>query len=546
MNGPDPGSRRPSEARLLRGYGPLVGMIVAFLAMALLAPTLAPTERVASGGSTGNSRTNGPAGLGEAGGDDGSGGPDQAGVDDGGGGQDAPGVSACDGLQVPNDPYSPPCASWGGGDNGGATSLGVTADTITLALRDTGGPYDIGAVISDLTGSAAGPPVTRADWLRTYEHLVEYFNRNFEFYGRKLEVKVYEGTGSLAGEILGGGQAQANADAIRAAQEVRAFADVSAEAPVYAEALARQGVVSTNPVYPSRQWYEQQAPFAYGRFPDCTKVVDYVAEFVRKSLAGRPVIAGQYEGQQRRYGLVYPSVPVYQQCGDRIRAALAEAGTPVTDFKQYTLSLDGIAADAGPIASQFANRGITSVLLVSDPIMPYFMTTNATQIGWFPEWINTGIAYMDADFAGQLMDKAQWNNSFGISLTGPAEPVRASFGYRAYQSIDTSTTPSPLLVAPLYYQLYLLAVGIQNAGPNLTPQSFGDGLRRYQSPGSGALGTWGMPSGDFTVPQDARIIWWDPNATSAYNNARGAYQGTEQRYRLGQLPDGPPPVNLTR
>lgn len=35
-----------SEARLLRGYGPLLAMIVSFLAMALLAPTVAPEARV--------------------------------------------------------------------------------------------------------------------------------------------------------------------------------------------------------------------------------------------------------------------------------------------------------------------------------------------------------------------------------------------------------------------------------------------------------------------------------------------------------------------
>ena len=39
--------RRGSEARLLRGYGPLLAMIVSFLAMALLAPTVAPENRVA-------------------------------------------------------------------------------------------------------------------------------------------------------------------------------------------------------------------------------------------------------------------------------------------------------------------------------------------------------------------------------------------------------------------------------------------------------------------------------------------------------------------
>jgi hypothetical protein len=37
--------------------------------------------------------------------------------------------------QVPGDPYSPPCISWDGGDNGGATSRGVTATDITVAFR---------------------------------------------------------------------------------------------------------------------------------------------------------------------------------------------------------------------------------------------------------------------------------------------------------------------------------------------------------------------------------------------------------------------------
>ena len=177
--------------------------------------------------------------------------------------------------------------------------------------------------------------------------------------------------------------------------------------------------------------------------------------------------------------------------------------------------------------------------------MPYFMTTNATQSGWFPEWINGGIAYMDADWAGQLYDAAQWKNAFGISLTGTPQPARATYGYAAYQSVDPKTSPDPILVEGIYYQLYIIALGIQMAGPNLTPAAFADGLHRYQAPATGPQGTWAFPPGDFTAPQDARILWWDPNLTSVYNGAKGAYRDTGQRFPLGSLPKGDPPVKLT-
>lgn len=528
-------THRSSSSRFLRGYGPLLGMLAALLVMSLLAPTVSPVERVI------RSTTNG----GSDSADFESGEPGATGEQTTSGGvQLTEGVSTCDGLQVTNDPYSPPCVVWNPkANNGGATANGVTGDTITIALRDTGGPYDVGAVVSELTGNNPGGQTTnRDDYLRTYQTLIEYFNKRFQFYGRKLKLNFYDGQGSLVSELLGGGQTEANADAVHVAQEVKAFADVGVEAPVYAEALAKQKVISTNPVYPSRQWYEAQAPYAYGRFPDCSKVVDFIVEFAEKSLNGRKVVTGQFKGQARKYGLVYPNTPVYQQCGDQARNELARVGYPVTDYKQYTLSLDAISQSAGPIASEFANRGITTVLLVSDPLMPYFMTTNATQIGWFPEWINSGIAYMDADWAGQLMDKSQWPNSFGVSLTGPAEPARATYGYAAYQSIDPKTSPSPLVVAPIYYQLYLLSIGIQMAGPKLTPESFAAGMRSYKSPGSGALGTWALPKGDYSVSQDARVVWWDPKASSNFNGAAGAYRDNGQRYRRGSLPTGDPQV----
>jgi hypothetical protein len=539
--------RKGSEARLLRGYGPLLGLVVAFLVMALLAPTVAPEQRVgataSSGGSSGSRSTTATTAPG-AGGATAS--TAAGGAAPGAGGAPA-GAAACQGPQVQNDPYSPPCLTWGGGDNGGATSNGVTADTINVALRDPGPPYDIGSVVGQLTGkNPTGVATTRDSYLRTYTTLMEYFNKHFQFYGRKLKLSVYRGKGSLFDEILGGGQANANADAIQAAQQLHAFADLSTEAPVFADALQKQGVMVTNPIYPSNKWFADRQPYAFGILPDCSKIIDYGVDFVLKELAGKPVIAGEFAGKPRKIALIYPQAPIYQECGDQARKELAAAGYPVADYKLYTLSLEGIPNDAGPIASQFANEGITTVVLGTDPLMPYFLTTNATQSGWFPEWINVGVAYMDADWAGQLYDAAQWKNSFGVSLTGTQQPARATYGYAAYQSVDPSTSPDPLLVEAIYYQLYSLAIGVQMAGPDLTPATYAAGMHRYRGVATGPQGTWAFPPGDFTAPQDARIIWWDPNLTSVYNGAKGAYRDTGQRFPVGHFPAGPPPVHLTK
>lgn len=533
-------TRRGSSSRLLRGYGPLMGAIVAFLCMTLLAPSIAP-EAVST--STAGTASTPGGGSGGAALEPGAAPTDPGSSGSAGGGTATAAAASCPGPQIEGDPYSPACRQWTGGDNGGATAPGVTADAIKVVLRDTGGPYDIGSIITQLTGERlSGGTANRDDYIRTYETLIEYFNRRFQFYGRKLELVVFKGKGSLFDEILGGGQSGANADAITAAKELGGFADVSTEPPVFADALARQKVISTNPIYPSRQFYAERAPYVWGVQADCSKIAEYLVDFVLKKLAGQPVAVGQFRGKPRKVGLVFPESPHYKACGDQAVAELAAAGAPFADVRQYRLSLDGIPPDARDIAAAFANQGITSVLTASDPLLPYFMAATAQQSNWSPEWIESGIAYQDLDFAGQLYEPAQWKNAFGVSLLGPTTPARSTFGYAAYRSIDPTTSPVELMVESIYYQLYLLSIGVHMAGPNLTPDTFAAGMRAYQpAQPVGPAGSWGFPEGDFTAPQDARIVWWDPETTSAYNNRAGTYRDDGSRHRVGQYPAGPLP-----
>lgn len=505
--------------------------------MVTLAPTIAP-ERVVS---TSNVAASGDGGTTSEtiveGGSAGS-----------AGSTGGPGVTLCPGPQIEGDPYSPECRSFAAGaNNGGATAKGVTKDTITVAFRDLGGSYDIGATIGSLTGKRVDTgSVTLADVVRTYETLIKYFNKNFQFYGRKIELKVFRGQSSGTDELLGGGQGGANADAIYEAQQIKAFADVGGfEAPVFAEALAKQGVISTNVVYPDIGFYRKNAPYAWGVFPDCTKVANMLYDFIVKQLADFPVITGEFKGKPRKLGLVYPEAPAYQGCGDLLKNKLKEAGKTLTSVRQYRLSLDGIPPDARDIASAFANEGVTSVILACDPLMPYFMTATAEQSGWQPEWVNLGIAFMDTDFAGQLYEQNQWKNAFGLSLNGPTQPARATTAYAAYRSIDPTTSPVALLVEPIYYQLYTLAIGLHMAGPNLTPENFGKGMHSYKSAQAvGPAGAWSFADDSYTAPIDTRIIYWDPNAISAYNGQKGAYKDTGPRYKFGGMPAGQTDVPL--
>jgi len=86
----------------------------------------------------------------------------------------------------------------------------------------------------------------------------------------------------------------------------------------------------------------------------------------------------------------------------------------------------------------------------------------------------------------------------------------------------------------------MMALGIQLAGPDLTPANFEKGMRSYPG-GSGEYGTWGFPPGHFTPTLDGAEIYWDPNRTSTYNGKKGAYVFSSPRYRTGHVPRGPFP-----
>jgi hypothetical protein len=459
------------------------------------------------------------------------------------GGNGNAGVSACTDrtLQVPGDPYSPPCYAFSGG-NGGATHQGVTEDAIVVTARELEGP-SAAEIFADISGENVNDsPEAVKD---TVLALAEYFSSKFQLYGRRIEVKFFRGEGNGASELLGGGKERALADAVQASKELGAFADISGITIPYADALSRQGIVNIGAPYPSRNWFDARGPFAWSLFPDGSNVVESsaAATIARMPAGSLAEHAGpSMQGRPRKFALVAPENAEYQESVNLYLDLLKRAGIGVALNMKYKLDIASMPNQASNIIAQLKDNEVTSVLCGCDPVMLALgLTPKANEQGYEPEWLTSGLAFVEQDIVAQLIETRQWSRAFGIAYNAESEPIGRSFPYAAYKSMRPDDEPA-FGVEEIYYQMYLLAIGLQMAGPNLTPETFRAGMYAYPG-GVGPRGTWGFGPGDHTPTDDFREIWWDPDRISGQNNKPGAWVQLNggARWTPGRPPTGPAP-----
>lgn len=445
--------------------------------------------------------------------------------------------STCEGgAKQTKEPYSPPCILFEG-DNGGATSTGVTKDTITVTAR-TGNVPSLFATVGSIVKNAGvkdGPEDIR----RTTQTFIDYFNKKFQLYGRQVKLVEYKGVGDQLAEFLGANPEGAQADALSAAQEQHSFADITALTTPYAEGLARQKVLALPPVHMSRRWYREHAPYAWGVLVDCNRLVDTLVDWVVKRVLGHPArYAGdpQFRTKDRTIGLLVPEQPWYQECAKDGLKQIEAAGFKFAHQINYPLDFNRMSTDAVSIIAQMKAKGITTMACVCDPILPLFLSGQATQQGYFPEWIVAGTALTDVDILGQIYDKEQWKHAFGLSFLSDVYRGPKAESYRAYKTIRND---EPAFVADvLYYPVLMLFLGIHLAGPNLTPESFQQGMFNYP-PTVGETGLWSFGPDDYTATDDAREMYFDPVQISPFDDAPGRYiQTLKDRYTGATWPKG--------
>jgi hypothetical protein len=418
------------------------------------------------------------------------------------------------------------------GSNGGATYRGVTADAITIAVYQVKQNEQVQAVLN------AGGGANNEQRIEAVEALEKWFNANYETYGRKVDLVFQMGTGA------GNDAALQQGDAVTTAEEVKAFASIavsSAGQEYYAE-LHRRGI----PSFTLQQWapdfFEANAPHLFGILPDRDLTLGHTAEYLCKRVLGRnATFAGDptYRAQKRKLGVVFRQE--FEADGPFFKATVERCGGTVAKMVGYPADISQAVQIATNTVNQMRSEGITTVTCICDPIAPVYFTQQATNQGWFPEWIHNGYFLTDHPSFGRLYDQAQWRNSFGTSVLAFPEPQAKSPGYAVCRAggggQDACLVAAQALISPAR----TIFTAIEEAGPNLTDRSFAQSV--YNQPVLGGTGNRPRQSfgnlgpSPFTFTDDVMEIWWSPDRPGP-DGKPGVpfYVANGKRYALGQWP----------
>lgn len=445
-------------------------------------------------------------------------------------------------------PVVPQCVAPFEGDNGGATATGVTPTEVKIIYYQADPNLDpVGASLISATGADVDPASAN-------EAVAEYsalYNSIFETYGRKVVIENYLGTGASDD------RERARADAIAIAER-KPFAVVGGPlqaGPAFAVELASRGVICgpTCATALPEALIDEYYPYLWSSAITPDQASMLAAEMVAKLAGPGPAeLAGDeaMREQDRRYALVHfdNAEGDHQAVFEALRDNLSDQGIELTTDVPYLLDMARLQETARTIIARLKDADITTVMFYGDPLAPGALTEEATRQDYYPEWILGPSLLADTTIFARRTDPNQWKNGFGLSLPaarGERSTLDAFKVYEwAYGAPPDNNTVS--ILEPLMRTMF---TGIHLAGPDLTPETFRDGLYRFEPAGGtstnplssrGEHGIW--PEIDNGGTDDATIIWWDPEATGedeTGGEGQGMYRYAKggERYNLGEFPE---------
>ena len=419
--------------------------------------------------------------------------------------------------------YGPPCTAAFTGSNGGASSFGVTKSTITLSYRLGNSVSD--AAIAAATGSAAPPK--DADYLKDLQVYVDYFNTQFELYGRKVVLRSFQGKGDYINEDQGQGADKAQADA-GTAHGLGAYGDVTFQlrgSNPYWSSLAQQKVVAWGPLGFPDNYYQQHAPYWWSVTPSGSDLASWMGNMTCQRLAGLKAIFSPdatISAQKRKFGLIHPDNPEYVAIANQMKAKLKGCGVPVAREAAYTINVAQFQSQATNVMAQMQAAGVTTVLCYCDPVVPIFLGNAAQSQNYRPEWVQP---YWGDAQARQVYG-GNWQGLMVPGGTWPADQQNEA--YLVYRKASGGKTPAETYYAAAYATLMQAFTALQVAGPTLTPLTMQRGV--FGLPDSvGFAGRWTYRTGAhaYTPVDDAPVGWFDPTYKSNFDGAAGGYRTCE-------------------
>ena len=447
----------------------------------------------------------------------------------------------------------PPCVPVWDGRPGGSTYQGVTDNEIVVAVFRPQVDPQTQAILT-----AAGADDTREQAHDTRMAYIDMWEKHLQTYGRKIKIVNIDASGESDDDAAG------KADAIKVATEVKAFVSFGDPNNTYVNELAARGVLCLCTVSQPAEFYVERDPFVISSGL-MASTFGYVhrAEYIGKRLWGKEAkwaLDADLKAPlqpQRSFGLVYYETAdnAYKAGVDFFEVELAKYGAKLADRIAYILDVAKAQEDAGVIIGRLKSKKITSVVFSGDPLMPIFLTNEANNQRYNPEWIITGSALTDTNLFGRTYNKNQWNRAFGVSFLSTPLPETLAASYRLHQWHTGRPPQADDTHGVIYPNPALFMMGVHLAGPNLTPWTFRDAMfsmppQNGAHAGSvttigGSFGNKGLfPFPDYTSADDTTEIWWDNSALDPDDNTPGMSQYVEggKRYLPGQWPASEPRV----
>ena len=463
-----------------------------------------------------------------------------------------------------DSPYAVPCIPKFTGNNGGATSNGVTAKTITLVDRvfpTTGNIQQIEAEAK--AAGAAIPEVV----MQVAETFIKYFNKAYDLYGRQVVIKTLNSSANSTEEALGQGQAGACADADTIANSMHAFGEaglVGGGTGPFSQCAADDHLVEFNgDAYYDEGTFQSLNPYVWSTTQDCTRVSSSEAEVMGTLLAGKKAIyAGDpaLRTETRKFGSYTPNVGAYIKCGTNFANIIENKyhvpASAINTHFYYDLDIATFQQSAQEAIVQFKAAGVTTVVIASDPYSAGLLTQAAAQQDYYPEWFIIGTGGTDIDGAVQAYDNPAevTGHLFGMSESSPVQDVYGDSGLAGKLYKKLTGHNIPMGTDGEYSSLVEIFDALQAAGPDLTPGNLARGLHALAPLGapSYSYGTWdwntgpnGTPgAGDHSAITSARFVYWDATKISPVNKKLGTYLQIfgGKRFTLGQWPKSLPPL----
>jgi len=420
-----------------------------------------------------------------------------------------PNLSNCVGNppRQTEDPQSPPCVPFWEGNNGGATSRGVTADSIRI-----------------------GVPSGQT----TFAPLLQHFNARYTFYGRKLvAVPLDFGESINSADPLNQCPPELQQNHANAAYDAEVFGATMYycfQGYAFYKKAAEKKIVAVEswggsyiePELASLHPYLWQYSMAVDR------QLEVVADWMCSRWQGTAQYAGPgLTGQQRT-----PAVVMINQRQDALdtrafERALAACGLPLAVAPKRVETQAQMTA----ATLDFKANDVTTVLCLCIAPGAGDLARTATSQGYFPEWLYPSFQRMDSNEpfrtpGVQGPDDDQAQRAFGLAFR-PRQIVPAADpawqAYAEFAPVGPVDVQRMEQIRGMYEGLLVLASGIQLAGPQLTPERFAAALQSTVFPNPEhpiRPGHVGFPGRSHSMTVDAVEWYFDTVAKTPYSNTR--------------------------